>query len=78
MVGRRGFNHDCVPDGMVSLQSDGGKDQLESVSMGFLLANDIPRLLSCDDRDSQEQVSGKCQNGLLVVNGVRWEHKSCD
>ena len=78
MVGRRGFNHDCVPDDMVSLQGDGGKDQLESVSMGFLLANDIPRLLSCDDRDSQEQVSGKCQNGLLVVNGVRWERKSCD
>ena len=47
---------------MVALEGDDGKDQLESVSMGFFLANDVPRLLSCDGRDSQEQVSGKCHN----------------
>ena len=47
---------------MVSLEGDGSKDKLKSVSVGFLLANDVPRLLSCDDRNSQEQVSGECQN----------------
>ena len=39
---------------MVSLEGDGIQDQLQSVSMRFFLANDAPRLLWCDDRDSQE------------------------
>ena len=38
---------------MVLLEGDGSRGQLKSVLMGFLLANDVPRLLSCDDRDSQ-------------------------
>ena len=46
---------------MVSFEGDSRKDQLKSVSVGFLLANDVPRLLSCDDRDSQEHVSGECE-----------------
>ena len=47
---------------MVSLEGGGSKDQLKSMSMGFLLTNDVPRLLSCNDRDSQEQVNGEYQN----------------
>ena len=63
---------------MVSLKGDGSKDQLKSVSIGIILAKDFPRLTWCDDRDSQEQVSGECQNVLLVLNGVCWERESCD
>ena len=53
-LGYRGVIYDCVPDNMVTLKGDGSKDQLKSESMGFFLANAVPRLLSCDDRDSQE------------------------
>ena len=49
---------DCVPDDMVSLESDGSQDKLQSVSMRIFLANDVPRLLWCDEGDSQEHVSG--------------------
>ena len=47
---------------MVSLEGDDSKDQLESKSMGVLLAKDGSRLTWCDDRDSQEHVSGESQN----------------
>ena len=63
---------------MVSFESYGSKDQLKSVSVGFHLANNVPRCLSCDDMGSQEQMSGECQNGLLVLNEVGWEHESGD
>ena len=36
-----------MPDETVSLEGDGSQDQLRSVSMGFLLANDVPILLWC-------------------------------
>ena len=45
---------------MISLDGDGSKDQLKSESMGILLAKDVPKLARCDDRDSQEHISGKC------------------
>ena len=63
---------------MVSLKGDGRKDQLKSVSIGIILAKDFPRLTWCDDRDSQEQVSGECQNGLLVLNGACWGRERCN
>ena len=63
---------------MVSLEGDGNKNQLKSESMGVLLAKGVPRFLSCDDRDSQEQVSGECQNGLLVLNGACWGRERCN
>ena len=63
---------------MVSLEGNGSKDQLKSESMGIILANDVPRLTWCDDRGSQEQVSGECHNGLLVLNGFCLERESCD
>ena len=66
-LGCRRVIHDCRPDEMVSLEGDGSKDQLKSESMGVLLAKGVPRLPWCDDRDSQEQVNGECQNGLLVL-----------
>ena len=61
-MGHRKGRHSRVPDEVVSLQCYCSQDQLESVSMRFLVANDIPRLTWCDDRDSQEHVSDECQN----------------
>ena len=48
------------------------------MSLVFHLANEVLRFLSCGDMGSQEQVSGECQNGLLVLNEVGWEHESGD
>ena len=74
----RGCKHDGMPYVMVLLEGNGSKDQFKSVTMGVCLANDIPRLVLCDDRGSQDHVSGERHNYLLVLNGVLWESECCD
>ena len=72
-----GVIHDCVPDEMVLVEGNGSQDQLQSVPMRFLLANNDPRLLWCDDRDSQAgewRVSELIAGAELSLLGTQ----SCD
>ena len=56
MLGRLGCREcvpTCVPNEMVSIEGDGSKDHLKSVSIEFPLANDVPQLSSCDGGDGK-------------------------
>ena len=62
------------PYRMVSLERDSSENEVEGTEVRIGMSNDFPHHVWCiNNGDSEEHVSGQCENGHLMLYGVRGE-----
>ena len=63
---------------IVSLESDSSENEVEGTGVRMGLSNDFPHHVWCmNNGDSEEHLSGQCENGHLMLYGVRGEGEDC-
>ena len=63
---------------MVSLERDSSENDVEGTEVRMGLSNDFPHHMWCmNNGDSEEHLSGQCENGRLMLYGVHGEGEDC-